>query len=367
MTIAHRILELARWAPSGDNTQPWRFELRSEREILVHGYDTRADCVYDLDGWASQLSHGALLETLALAGTRFGQRALLVETMERTPQHILYRVLLEPDPKLVEDPLVASIRERTVQRLPMRNTPLAPEQKQALEAAARPFAIMWFESLTARRKVAALNSANARIRMSIPEAYAVHRSVIAFGALTSEDRLPAASLGANPLLLATMQWAMASWERTDLVNQLTGTWMPRLMLDVLPGLLCSAHFALIARDERQGIAARIEAGRAVQRCWLTATVLGLQQQPSYTPLVFSRYAREERRFTRVEPAQDDATRIAGRLDKLLGESQARRIVWLGRLGPATRVNGRSLRLPLERLIVARAPERLETALNTKSC
>ena len=34
----------------------------------------------------------------------------------------------------------------------------------------------------------------------------------------------------------------------------------------------------------------------MQRFWLTATSLGLQFQPEYTPLVFARYARERRPF-----------------------------------------------------------------------
>ena len=40
------ILDLARWAPSGDNTQPWRFEIIDETRFVVHGFDTRSDCVY---------------------------------------------------------------------------------------------------------------------------------------------------------------------------------------------------------------------------------------------------------------------------------------------------------------------------------
>ena len=35
------------------------------------GRDTRAHCVYDLDGHPSQISLGALLETMTLAATRF--------------------------------------------------------------------------------------------------------------------------------------------------------------------------------------------------------------------------------------------------------------------------------------------------------
>ena len=38
-----KLLDLARWAPSGDNTQPWRFEIAGEGHIVVHGHDTRVE------------------------------------------------------------------------------------------------------------------------------------------------------------------------------------------------------------------------------------------------------------------------------------------------------------------------------------
>ena len=71
MNAMEQILELARWAPSGDNTQPWRFEILDSHRLVVHGHDTRDHCVYDLDGHPSQISLGALLETMAIAATPF--------------------------------------------------------------------------------------------------------------------------------------------------------------------------------------------------------------------------------------------------------------------------------------------------------
>ena len=116
MTLPEKVLDLARWAPSGDNTQPWRFEIRSNTEIVIHGYDTRTHCVYDLEGAASQFAHGALLETVALAATRFGYRAD-ISTPNATPSgNITYRVSLVPAPGMLEDPLVPAITERVVQR-----------------------------------------------------------------------------------------------------------------------------------------------------------------------------------------------------------------------------------------------------------
>ena len=69
MSDALAVLELARWAPSGDNSQPWRFSVDGQDRITVYGHDTRAHCVYDLDGRPSQISLGALIESIAIAAT----------------------------------------------------------------------------------------------------------------------------------------------------------------------------------------------------------------------------------------------------------------------------------------------------------
>ena len=357
MRLCDQVLDLARWAPSGDNSQPWRFEIRSNFEIFIHGYDTRDHCVYDLDGWASQLAHGALLETLTLAATRFGHRARSSIASEDPRGHIVYKVVLETDPTVVEDPLVSVIPERVVQRRPMGSKRMLAEHRLALEHAVQPYSVIWLDSWSARAAMASLNARNAHIRLTIPEAFAVHKAVIAWNCETSEDRLPAASLGADPILLGIMQWVMASWERQSFFNRyLGGTVMPRLLLDFLPGILCSAHFALLGPSEPRSTIDRIAAGRAVQRFWLTATRLKLQVQPSYTPLVFARYAREHRHFTRVEQAHGTAREIARRLDEMLGSGEAIRTVFLGRIGPARAVKGRSLRLPLDRLMVTATRE-----------
>ena len=55
---------------------PWRFELTGDGGVVIHGFDTRTTCVYDLDGHASQISVGAMLETLSIAATQFGLRAI---------------------------------------------------------------------------------------------------------------------------------------------------------------------------------------------------------------------------------------------------------------------------------------------------
>jgi nitroreductase len=341
MTIAEDVLESARWAPSGDNSQPWRFKLRAEREFDVYGYDTSAYCVYDLDRWASELAHGMLLETIAIAATRRGARARI--TLPDDPNAVprRYHVALEADTTIREDPLNDAIDVRSVQRRGMRTRELSLHERAALERAAAPYRTTWFAGWTARRRIAALCARNARIRLTIPEAYEAHRSVIAWRASTSEDRMPDASLGAEPLLLATMRYAMKNWARLERLNRWTGTTAPRLALDFVPGVLCSAHFALMSDAPTTSLESRIAVGRATQRLWLTATLLGLQMQPEYTPLVFARYAEAGRRFTRVATASAQARKVAEELRRELGPDAVRTTVWLARIG-------RSARLPVAR-------------------
>ena len=350
---ARAILDLARWAPSGDNTQPWRFRILSHDHLVVYGFDTRSHCVYDLDGHASHIALGALLETLRIAATKFGLRAEARHRQDSSDDKPVFDVRLRKT-AVTQDRLVDYIAERCVQRRPLSSRRLRPEEKHALQSAVgSDFELRWYESWPDRLAVARLNFANAKIRLTLPEAYEVHRDVIEWGVEVSEDRIPAAAIGASAPSLAIMHWGMASWKRVAFLNRyLGGTLGPRVELDLIPGLACAAHCALIAQRIPQHLEDYLQVGRALQRFWLTATTLGLQFQPEYTPLVFARYAGERRRFCTSTAALAQADKIRTRLERLLGSDVAPRTAFLGRIGAGAPAKARSLRLPLERLLVA---------------
>jgi nitroreductase len=359
MTPIEQILDLARWAPSGDNTQPWRFAIDAADRVTVFGRDTRAHCVYDLDGHASQVSIGALLETMSLAATRFGL-ATHIEHRSASPDDApVFDVTFAHRTGVQEDPLVRHIEERRVNRRPLRTRALAADAKRQMQDAVGPqFAIRWFEGWRGRARVARLNFRSAKIRLTIPEAYEVHRSVIEWNTRSSEDRIPGAALGASAPTLALMRWGMASWQRVDWLNRYAaGTVAPRLELDVLPSMACAAHWALIATEPPRVLDDYVAAGRAVQRFWLTATRLSLQCQPEYTPLVFARYAREGLPFSTNDIAAQRAAGVAGMLDDLLGADIAPRAVFMGRIGAGNPATARSVRLPVESLVVGASGER----------
>lgn len=348
------ILEFARWAPSGDNTQPWRFEILDERHLIVHAFDTRDHCVYDLDGRPSQISLGALLETLAIAASAHGLRAEFrrrPDSPDTRPEH---SVELIPDSQLPSDPLLAHIKHRSVQRRPMRITPLTEQQKRTLESAVgKCHAVRWFENESQRWQLAKLMFDNAKLRLTLPEAYPVHRDIIEWQARYSEDKIPDQALGLDKMTLKLMRWVMASWQRLSFVNTyLAGHLVPRIEMELLPGLFCATHFTVLAHKAPETIDDYVAAGRAVQRFWLTATGLGLQLQPEMTPLIFSRYVREGRAFTGLPGAMATAANLGNRLSQVLRDDAVGRAVFLGRIGNGRSAASRSLRLSVARLMCA---------------
>lgn len=345
------VIDDARWAPSGDNEQPWRFEVLGPRELLVHGHDTRHHCVYDLRGEASLLALGALLETIQIAATKHGWSTSATLRPLLQPEHPIFEIHFEPYSAPV-NPLAEFVRRRAVQRRPMSTRPLTQSEKQELECSVRPgFSVRWFEGVRGRWDCAALMFHNARLRLTMPEGYAVHSKVIEWGAEYSVDRVPDRALGVDSLSLAFMKMAMKSWKRVHFANRyLAGTWLPRLQMELIPGLACGAHAVIVRQHPAEQPSDFIDAGRAVQRFWLTATRLSLWQQPEMTPLIFSRYFRQGTQFSKVARCQAQAATIDANLRQLLGEN-ADHAVWMGRLGKGPAPQARSTRRPLADLVI----------------
>jgi hypothetical protein len=350
-TTLEKILDLARWAPSGDNEQCWRFEIVADDRVVVHGYDTRDHCVYDLDGSASQIGLGALLETMTIAASRWGLRVDAKRRVDSPVEQPLIDVRFVPDPGVAVDLLIDQIERRSVFRRALGTRALSDAQKQALVASIGPsFELHWRETSADRRRMARLLFNSAKLRLTIPEAYEVHRVAIEWGARYSVDRVPEEAVGLDRMTALLMRWVMRSWGRVTFFNRfLGGTIAPRIQLDFIPAIRCAAHFALVARESPTTIDDFIAAGRAVQRLWLTVASLGLQLQPEVTPIIFARYSRHETPFSATRGALRAAGRIEEDLAREFGD-EVRRAVFMGRIGHGKNADARSLRLPLEQLM-----------------
>lgn len=352
MSIVEKILEKARWAPSGDNTQPWRFEIINEKHIVVHGFDTRDHVVYDLQGHASQISIGALLETIAIASTEYGLNPKITRQTSQPDTKPTFDIHFTDEESLESDPLVPHIINRTVQRRPMKTTPLTMEQKNSIEnSLPENYHVVWLEGFSKRWDMARLMFLNDKLRLSLKEAFEVHRSIIEWKSRYSEDKIPEKAVGIDYLTGRLMQWTLLSWERVSFMNKyMAGTLAPRIQLAFVPALACGAHFAIVANNKPTTIDDFVNGGRALQRFWLAATKSELHVQPEYTPIVFHEYFKNNIDFSKHNFASTLASNISEKFVRIIGSDLADKTVYLGRIGHSNNVFSRSVRLQLKTLI-----------------
>lgn len=257
----------------------------------------------------------------------------------------------------IRDPLFEQITRRSVDRRRYRRHPLAPEQKAELSRSLNPdMVVEWYDSISERRKIARLSAMATNIRLTIPEAFAVHADIVDWEGSNSEHAIPSRALGLDPLTLVLTRWSMANWGRTKFMNALGAPYFASLQMDLLPGLFSASYFvmrnaSLRRNDPSAVVTGTLLVGEAIQRFWLTASKLGLVMQPCVAILAFWTYGEAGRAFSVDERARKGASKLASEAKDLFGSS--RDIVFLGRIGyPRTILDSRSIRLPLDQLIKA---------------
>ena len=350
-TAIEAILEAARWAPSGDNAQPWRFALLGPEAVRVRiAHDPASPYEYR-GGEPTQLSGGMMLEALAIAASAHGRTAAVQpEPAAAVPTAV---VRFAATQHVAIDPLYAMLPLRSVDRRPYRRRPLTPHERASLEGAVGPgLSVRWHEGDRARFAFARAGAHATSVRLRLPEAYPVHRRSIDWAPGDSETGIPAAATGLWRPTLPVMRWAMRDWRRMSWVNRLGGAGSAALQLDWVPAIGSAAFFTVALRDGVERDTQTLwQAGRGLLRFWLAASRLGLAVQPGLAILMFAHYGRTGVQFTADPALRQGAARCAEALRRAIGEDGSR-LLFLGRIGePGDRPPGaRSVRRPLAALI-----------------
>lgn len=355
VTPVEQLLDLARWAPSGDNAQPWRFQIRGEDEVAIRLQNESASNPYEYrDGEPSLLSLGMLIETMRLAASTLGRGFTFEIFASPSREDLSVSVRIPASEGIVPDPLAAYITTRSVNRWPMRTRQLTADEKLALEGALAPdFRVRWFETTRERLSIARLSAAVTDIRLRAPELFAVHKRVIDWHNRQSPAGLPAGALGLDRGTLRIMRWAMESWDRMVSLSRVTGTAATTAQLDLWAGFRSAGYFAISMVDAKGPfpIEANLRAGAAIQRFWLTCTKLGLALQPGAALLMVAYHNKSEQPFT-LDPALTRKIRsVATKFPAVLG-AEPEEYLFLGRIGQPTarRHDARSVRRPWSELV-----------------
>ena len=356
--IITQILEIARWAPSGDNIQPWRFEITSETSLVIHIKEPNIVDIYDYAGLPTKISLGCLIENIRLAASLYSMSIQwCYQSLQNTKQ---LKVTLHPSDFTKKEPLCDFIALRSVNRKRYKNISLSCKQKSELEhAVGAEFSIHWFESNTNRWQLSRLIAASTHIRLGLPEAIKVHDHVIDWENNCSTDRIPVNAIGVSAITKLIMKWVMRTPKRAEtFLGKVPGsTLIAQFEMDLLPGMQCGAHFMLIAKKPypKNDPEMSVRCGIALQRFWLTASKVGLAMQPSIATLCFAYYGRNNVKFSQQTSGLSRARKLSLSFDEFCNSKKidSDQVLFMGRIGSPLdqQLTSRSIRMSLKDLTI----------------
>ncbi len=351
-----QIIELARYAPSGDNCQPWRFSIISDSSFKINFTISEKDDVYNHAGIPNCLALGCLLETIKIAAT--GQKKLATWNYKKlSSKTALVDIHLEDTPSISKSDLYDFIKLRSVNRDPYKYHTLSENTLKTLSKSVDDnFMLMWMNSLKQRRSMISLNLLASEIRLTIPETYPIHKSIVHFDNYNA-DGIPIAATGLSHFSQTLMKWAIKKWSRIKFLNKyLFATLSVKLELDIIPGIFSSSYCILMTEKPHKKLTLDQQHQRAIlvgmqfQRLWLTATRIGLVLQPNYTPITFSYYHNTNKKFTVDDRALKKSAVLAEKIQLLFPDKDVLMIARIG-LPRSRKKQVRSLRLSLDELIL----------------
>ena len=360
----YQILDLARWAPSGDNCQPWQFEIIDQSHICVH-LSLDAENVYEYNnGQPAFIAAGALIENISIASSIFGKKINIDRIYPAESNQVKIDISFAAGDNGASDALVDCIRKRSVQRDAYKNTPLPQNVRHELESILpAEMEISWYSGLHDKLGIISVYMCATEIRLTIPETYKIHNEMMDWKHKRSATGIPVAATGLSGMTRLLMRWVIKSPSRMKFFNKyLMGTLMPKLELDFLPGVACSSHFAVSWKHPQKNahtIEEYIEFGRSLQRFWLTLTKYDMVMQPEIAPLIFGFYGAKNIDFTSDQKMKKLSVTLAEKVMQFY-KKPVDQILFLGRVGfPKTaqdETKVRSVRKPLSELLISRTAE-----------
>jgi hypothetical protein len=279
--VIKKILEAAVQAPSGDNMQPWRFEVADDYSyIKLFNLPEKDDSYYNYQQVASYIAHGAVIENIEISAQQLGFKA----EIELFPDvnNCAYVAKITFSAIVVEkQPLYEAIFSRCTNRFFYQRSDISLSFIQDLVAAVQQLDGVKAYFVSDRQKIAKLAKVlkvNDQLVFERQDMHGFLFSTIRWSAeeeARSKDGMPVDTLGLNPvekLFFPLMRyWWFISAANYVGLSQIIALkcWYGCYKASLLGEIT-------ISQTDTAGF---VNAGRAMQRVWLMATQQGLAAQP----------------------------------------------------------------------------------------
>ncbi len=126
-----KILDIAVYAPSGSNSQPWKFIVR-DNAISIIATPEKDHPILNYKNRGTWAAHGALIENIIIAASQYGYEAQMGNYFsDSNNQNLVTNISLEKK-NIAPDTLYPFIQKRITNRKRYAQIALTPEQKKAI-------------------------------------------------------------------------------------------------------------------------------------------------------------------------------------------------------------------------------------------
>ncbi len=276
------ILEHAVNAPSGNNSQPWKFVVRGNK-IYIRNVSDGDITPYNFDQKGSYIAHGALLENISIIALKYGYHANIEIFPDKSQSDIVAIVILDKaEPK--EDSLLNYILNRATNRRIYQKTPLKSEHKEEIlktqQAVAGGGKIKLIEDSKEIEKVAWALGLHERLIFENKMIHGIVFSSILWSEKENAEKRKGLYIKTKfpdmPSFMLPIMKIFGNWLFVNVVNKI-GLAKKIQKQSAESCISSSALCAILVDGETDE--AYLRGGRLLQRIWLTITKLGLSLQP----------------------------------------------------------------------------------------
>lgn len=284
--IIRSILESAVQAPSGENAQPWRFEVAGD-SITIFNIPEIDQSLYNFEQRTSYIANGTVVENIAIAATHHHLAASIAVAPDPNDPNLIARITLAPA-STGEDPLYGQIAKRTTNRKKYNGGAIPPQTVGALRGASSGLKGVSLKFITDSIAIQGLAQCASAFDILLLENRHLHDFFFSHLNWTKEQEEKIRSgLFIETLELDLPVKKMFSlfkhWPLMRIFNALGAA---RAGAKQNRGIYASASAMGIITIADESVATFINAGRAMQRVWLTATANGINMQPLTGVLIF---------------------------------------------------------------------------------
>lgn len=338
-----KILEEAVYAPSGENCQPWKFAVDG-REIHIFNVPEADRSLYNFGQKGSYVAHGALIENIVIIALKYGYKANVKLFPIKEEVELVATITLEMTNSR-ELPLYPYIEKRCTNRKDHAHQRLSDDQKKQLIEAARETG---FGELKIADDDDALNTLGQALAVNervIFENKKLHDFFYKHILWNEEDQHKAGGFYIKTLEFLPHQLKgvklFKNWLILKILNKVGKVSKMIAKENALKYAGSGALAVVVAKgDKREDF---INAGRAAQRVWLTATKLGLSVHPCTGIIYFMERIKGEDREEFSESHLKIIENGYKDIEEIFGVG-GKTIPMLFRIGLADEPSARSMRM-----------------------